>query len=139
MGSKRHWIWAPALALGLVASSCYRSNCSDPKPIPDHKIPVTAQDSGLSRADRNVFYTASEGSELFPLSWFLLMEDAETGKPFIEDLARFGLIWDRDTSKTLNPYNLPIGITAKQPPDLPFKDAMTGRSIAFLIRCSFSK
>ena len=42
------------------------------------------------------------------------MEDSATGRPFMENLDRFGLLPDPDPS---NKDGLPVGLTLSKPPD----------------------
>ena len=48
-------------------------------------------------ARRRMLYHLPEGSEIFPLDWLLALKSAKTGKPFLEDPERFGLIPDPET------------------------------------------
>jgi hypothetical protein len=63
----------------------------------------------MSDDDRQTFYHTGEGSEFIPLSFFLALNDPATGQPFIKNLARYGLIPDKESKQ--NPAGLPIGLT----------------------------
>lgn len=69
-------------------------------------------DQGWSEDDRTWFYTASQGSQLMPYSWFIALERPDSEAMFLDDkLARFGYI-PPYRSKLLNdrnPDGLPIG------------------------------
>lgn len=73
----------------------------DPTQLP------TAFQNGLDAQDRHEFYHLPEGSELYPLEWLRVLEDSSTGKPFLDDLERFGFLADPE-----NPDKLPVGLTA---------------------------
>ena len=77
--------------------------------------------SGLSDADRQVFYHLEEGSEVFPLDWLLALRQKGTQQPFLQNAERFGLIADDDNPT--NPYHMPVGITAAPTRDLSFPGA----------------
>ena len=112
---------------GIAAiASC--SMCKDPEKA-KQRVARTGDcvehyvaDNGLS-SERAGFYHDSEGSELFPYGWFLLMENKYTNKRFADDLERFGLVWQNEADE-----DLPIGLTVKMPRDLavPFRVEMIG-------------
>ena len=59
-------------------------------------------------ADRTLFYTTSQGSQLIPYDWFLALERPDSEIAFRADsFARFGYLPNR--SKTNNPDGLPVG------------------------------
>ncbi len=65
-------------------------------------------DQGWSAADRNMFYTTTQGSEMLPYDWFLALEQPNSTNLFLADgLARFGYLPNPD--KTNNPDGLPVG------------------------------
>ena len=65
-------------------------------------------DQGWSAADRNMFYTTTQGSEMMPYDWFLALEQPDSNNLFLADgLARFGYLPNPD--KTNNPDSLPVG------------------------------
>ena len=72
---------------------------------------------GLSAEDRKTLYHTPEGSELFPLDWLRAMANLKTGKPFLDDLGRFGLIDDPDGPPVApgDPRRLPVGVTTAIP------------------------
>lgn len=69
-----------------------------------------ATDSGLSAAEREDFYHTPEGSALFPLDWLRALRDKNTGKPFLENPQRFGLLPDPN-----HPLKLPVGLAPEVP------------------------
>ena len=62
-----------------------------------------------SNADRTTYYTTSQGSQMMPYDWFLVLERPNSETPFrADDLARFGYLPNAD--KTNNPDALPLGL-----------------------------
>jgi hypothetical protein len=125
---RRGYVYGLFVLSFTIAASCGRCcNKPPPAPLPDWETGACEEwyvaNNGLGD-ERPGFYHDSEGSELFPYRWFLLMENKYTGKRFVKDLERFGLVWERD-AKT---GDLPIGLTRKIPRDLqvPFKVEMLG-------------
>jgi hypothetical protein len=54
-------------------------------------------DQGWSAADRNMFYTTTQGSEMLPYDWFLALEQPNSTNLFLaDDLARFGYLPNPD-------------------------------------------
>ncbi|HUR56055.1 MAG TPA: di-heme-cytochrome C peroxidase, partial [Gemmataceae bacterium] len=73
---------------------------------------------GLNPADRKTLYHLPEGSELFPIDWLRAMTSLKTGKPFLDDLGRFGLIADPDGPEFVpgkDARRLPVGLTRTKP------------------------
>jgi hypothetical protein len=68
---------------------------------------VMALESGLTDPQRATFYHLAEGSEVIPYAWVRAVYSVRTGRPFLEDPDRFGLIPD-----PTNPDSLPVGLTA---------------------------
>ena len=63
---------------------------------------------GWSAADRNMFYTTSQGSQMMPYDWFRALEQPNSETLFVADgLARFGYLPNPD--KTNNPHGMPVG------------------------------
>lgn len=93
--------------------------CSSQPPQPAEAPPsasVVLGSNGLTAADRAQYYHLAEGSELFPLSWLLDMNDPKTGTPFVENLARYGFI-DNPEGPLLDEergIRAPIGITVAE-------------------------
>ena len=71
-------------------------------------------------ARRRMLYHLAEGSEIFPLDWLLALKSVKTGKPFLEDPERFGLIPDPEMLEIPGHegVKLPIGLTIGTPPDV---------------------
>ena len=70
--------------------------------------PITS--SAISR--RRMLYHLAEGSEIFPLDWLMALRSVKTGKPFLDDPERFGLIQDPETLEIpgYGDVKLPIGL-----------------------------
>src|SRR5882724_10666590 len=65
-------------------------------------------DQAWSRADRTMFYTTSQGSQLMPYAWFMALERPDSDTLFRADsLTRFGYLPNPD--RTNNPDGLPVG------------------------------
>jgi mono/diheme cytochrome c family protein len=86
---------------------------------------VFMPESGLTKEDRAKFYHLAEGSELFPLAAFNALTSIKTGKPFRENLERFGFVTD-----TENAEGLPIGLTAAETRGLEVLGKMIGINCA---------
>ena len=65
--------------------------------------------NGLDAASRENFYHLSQGSETLPIRWLRAMEDNATGRPFMENLDRYGLLPDPN-----NKEGLPVGLTLSE-------------------------
>jgi hypothetical protein len=62
---------------------------------------------GWTQADRDVFYTTSQGSHLMPYAWFKALRRTDTGAAFADDqLQRFGYLPNESAAAV---ENLPIG------------------------------
>ncbi len=96
---KRHTL--PALAIALLVVSACRN-------LPPRSEGPVVGSNGLSAEARQAFYHTPEGSELVPASWVFALQQPGTGKPFLENIERFGLLRDEDP---LNRSGLPIGLT----------------------------
>jgi hypothetical protein len=69
---------------------------------------VTYVDQGWSAADRDAFYTTSQGSLMIPYAWFKALRRLDVDEPFGGDqLQRYGYLRN-DKSKN-NPEGLPVG------------------------------
>ena len=78
-------------------------------------------EDGLTAAERQEFFHLTMGSELFPLRWMQNLVNSATGKPFLEDVERFGLVPDPK-----NPDGLPVGLTAADSIDIRGVGKMVG-------------
>ena len=94
------------LAALLPAAGCGRDRPKPAPPVGSTPAVVTALQSGLSPAEQERFYHLAQGSEILPTSWVKAVYSVSTGKPFLEEPQRFGLIAD-----PANANGLPIGLT----------------------------
>jgi len=77
--------------------------------------PVTYMAQGWSAADRETFYTTSQGSHLIPYSWFKALPRTDSGDLFAADqLTRYGYLHNDDPN---NSTGLPIGFVAEAATD----------------------
>jgi hypothetical protein len=105
-----------ALAMAPGCAGCDEDNVV-PMPDPgDYGDPRTIHvaDNGLGPDEAQQFYSLSEGSGLFPLSWFLTIDSNVTGRPFREGLDRFGFLF---AAPPKDRWNLPIGLTVNRAPE----------------------
>ncbi|MFL5102595.1 MAG: di-heme-cytochrome C peroxidase [Xanthobacteraceae bacterium] len=95
---------AAALASAILASTVSPGRTQPTNPAPP---PVTYAEQGWSAADRDSFYTTSQGSRLMPYAWFKALR-RQDGQPFAGDqLQRFGYL--PNARSRSNPEGLPIG------------------------------
>lgn len=85
-----------------------------------HNIPddgFVYLDQGWSNADRQWFYTTTQGSQLIPYEWFLAVEQAESEDAFRSDanINRYRYLTNVATSY-YNPDGLPVGMTRYDDP-----------------------
>jgi hypothetical protein len=77
---------------------------------PDPSV-VADYGNGLSAEQKETFYHLSQGAEILPWTLLTAVDDAESNKPFVENLARFGLMPDAARSD-----GLPVGLTVATNP-----------------------
>lgn len=94
------------LCVGLLFISCDKTPADKGAAAPAGAVIGT---NGLSDAERQKFYHLPEGSELYPYAWAKALISSQNGKPFLENLERFGLVADAKSAE--NPHSLPVGIT----------------------------
>src|SRR6185312_14804915 len=76
---------------------------------PGKLLAVTYLSQNWSAADRDVFYTTSQGSPIMPFAWFQGLKHAD-GQPLLADgLARYGYLANPRSSTP--PQGLPVGFT----------------------------
>jgi len=97
-----------------LVAGCGRS---EPPRVPDISQPAASR-VGLTAAERAEFYHLAEGSEVFPLTWFLALESESGTGLFAEKLDRFGFVLDG--AQPSDHSGLPVGITATDTRDLRF-------------------
>src|SRR5215470_1907105 len=62
---------------------------------------------GWSAAERQWFYTVTQGSQIMPYAWFMALERAADETPFRDELPRIGYLPNPKSSA--NPDGLPVG------------------------------
>ena len=65
--------------------------------------------NGWTQAERDQYYHLAEGSELMPYALLANLKSAKTGKPFLQEMERFGFLPDH--AGPANRYGLPVGLT----------------------------
>jgi hypothetical protein len=106
--ARRHGRLAPALGLGVLAAMAAASGGRaqlETAAVKD--APLVYADQGWTQADRDLFYTTSQGSHLMPYAWFKALRRADTGAGFADDqLQRYGYLHNESAAAV---DNLPIG------------------------------
>ncbi len=112
---------ALTISLVLLAFGCDPPSTGNPQgptpPTPNGtQPPVAAQvrylkQQGWSDAVRDRFHYTSQGSELLPYYWFLLLEKPGSSVLFKDELKNYGFLFEPASSdpRGLNPDGLPIG------------------------------
>jgi hypothetical protein len=71
-------------------------------------VPLTYADQGWSAAERDLFYSTSQGSMMMPYIWFKALRRLDIDVPFAEDqLQRYGYL--PNARSRSNPEGLPVG------------------------------
>lgn len=126
---KRTVLFLAVLIAAVVAFRMWNSGHSTeeiapptPSPTPDR---VVRLDVGFTPEEQDLWHHHDEGSGFLPLSFFQALEDAETGKSFLESLPRFGLVADPNSK-----LGLPIGMSVGVPSTAPNDALLIGVSCA---------
>lgn len=103
----------PSLLISIVGSLILAGCTSKPSANEQSssaspEIAVWIQ-NGWSEAERAEYHHLAEGSELMPYALIANVVSVKTGKPFLENMERFGFI--PDATSTWNPHGLPVGLT----------------------------
>lgn len=93
---------------GWMVGCGSKSTSETVPPSPPSGMEVWSQ-NGWSDAERQEFHHLSEGSELVPYALLANLVSSKTGRPFLENMERFGFV--ADAVSTSNPRGLPIGLT----------------------------
>jgi hypothetical protein len=93
----------------LIAVGCSRTSSVSSKTGDASPETVQWSRNGWSDAERAEYHHLAEGSELMPYVLLANVVSVKTGKPFLDNMERFGFI--PDASSAANPHGLPIGIT----------------------------
>ena len=95
----------------LMLSGCGHKVRQQPEGNADSAA-VTYSANGWTQAERDQYYHLAEGSELMPYVLLANLKSAKTGKPFLQDMQRFGFLPDH--AGAANPYGLPVGLTVSR-------------------------
>jgi hypothetical protein len=102
------------LSLATMAGLLIAAGCSRIPSVPSKAgdaSPETVQwsSNGWSDEERAQYHHLGEGSELMPYLVLANVVSVKTGRPFLDDMERFGFI--PDAPSAANPHGLPIGMT----------------------------
>jgi hypothetical protein len=104
-----------AMAGSLILAGCAtKPSAQEPGSSASPETVVWSQ-NGWSDAERAEYHHLAEGSELM---WYELLANivsVKTGKPFLQNMERFGFI--PDATSALNPHGLPVGMTTSHSRD----------------------
>ncbi len=97
--------------LAFIAASLIQAGCAS-KPSASTPSPETVawSQNGWSGAERAEYYHLAEGSELMPYTLLANLVSVKTGKPFLENMERFGFL--PDAAGPANPHGLPVGMSS---------------------------
>src|SRR6266849_7906513 len=100
-----------ACALGAVLLASAAGEGRTEQATPGTATPVlTYAAQGWSDADRDAFYTTSQGSHMMPYAWFKALRRLDVDQPFAADqLQRYGYLPNAVSPN--NPEGLPVGFT----------------------------
>ena len=109
-GNGSHMVWRSALALAvLMFAVALEEARAQQGGTGTAAAAVTYAAQGWSPADRNTFYTTSQGSRMMPYAWFKALRRLDVDQPFAADkLQRYGYL-PNDPSPVSNPEGLPVG------------------------------
>jgi mono/diheme cytochrome c family protein len=92
----------------MLATCASRPSVQQQSPSSPPETVVWSQ-NGWSDAERTQYHHLAEGSEIMPYVLLANVVSLKTGKPFLENMERFGFI--PDVMSTANPHGLPVGLT----------------------------
>ena len=98
--------FALLVCTSLLVSAAPRESQRQQPPAPPPQGPEFLK-QGWSAADRQWFYTVTQGSQLMPYTWFMALERAADQAPFRDELTRIGYLPNPKSSA--NPDGLPVG------------------------------
>jgi hypothetical protein len=99
----------PGAMAGLLILAACSQKPSARQPSSASARTVTWSQNGWSDAERAEYHHLPEGSELAPYVLLANLVSSTTGKPFLQNMERFGFI--SDATGAANPHGLPIGVT----------------------------
>src|ERR1700693_4381695 len=104
-----------AMAGSLILAGCATKPSAREPGSSASTEPVVWSQNGWSGAERAEYHHLAEGSELL---WYELLANivsVKTGKPFLQNMERFGFIADATTPA--NPHGLPVGVNTSRSRD----------------------
>lgn len=104
-----------AIAVSVIAGCGGGSPAAPATPVapPPQAGEIVHVVEGWTPEERSTFYHLPTGSAYLPLSWLAALQaDSQSGKTFVQDWQRFGLI--ADPKGPGNPYGVPIGVTVSE-------------------------
>ena len=101
-----------AAAASLWLAACSRKGSEPPGA---NARDIIYSGNGWSQAERDEYYHLAEGSELIPYTLLANLESTKTGKPFLQNMERFGFLPDH--GGPANPFGLPVGLTVSRSRD----------------------
>ncbi len=113
--------WCVALSVGMClgcagekaktpgeeSKSTADGSGGEPPPDPS-PAPVPLGINTLEGYDADLVHYSEQGSGFFPMAVVRALNDSETGRPFLENLERFGLVPGKKSRR--NPEGFPVGI-----------------------------
>lgn len=103
----RYVKWLSALMISILGCAVGAEPAEQASPLVGLPA-VTYADQGWSAADRDAFYTTSQGSLMVPYVWFKALRRLDVDEPFAGDqLQRYGYL--RNEKSKNNPEGLPVG------------------------------
>src|SRR3954453_5442358 len=98
-----------ALALATLASTwVFGIRSAHVEPASTEVVVQKYAEQGWSAADRDVFYTTSQGSVIMPYTWFRALRRVDVDEPFAgNQLQRYGYLLNARSRR--NPEGLPVG------------------------------
>lgn len=107
---KQSSIILAALAMGVAACAFLLNSgfaaISDTPRCPEN---IICLEQGWSNSERSWWYSVSQGSRLLPLSWFLVLEQADSNEKFLSETNLRRLNYLPGYRSADNPYGLPLG------------------------------
>ncbi|HWB82929.1 MAG TPA: di-heme-cytochrome C peroxidase [Bryobacteraceae bacterium] len=102
--------WIVLCAACILIAGCSRK-AAEQRPG-GAEVALTYSANGWTQAERDEYYHLAEGSELMPYALIANVKSSTTGKPFLEDMERFGFLPDH--TGPMNPHGLPVGVTVSR-------------------------
>ena len=96
-GDGSHMVWRSTLALAvLMLAVALEDARAQQGGTGTAAAAVSYAEQGWSTADRNTFYTTSQGSRMMPYAWFKALRRLDVDQPFAADkLQRYGYLPQR--------------------------------------------